>query len=325
MSTNISFNYIITIYNKEDLIGQVLENVIKCCGENSHIYPVLDGCTDNSEKIIDEIISKNSNIAITKVYENNVHELLTINAGLKAANHEGEGYNIILQDDVVLGESHIESHIINIYSWASNLAYLSFRLGADFKKNALDNNEIVPFDNYIENAAGHGIPDANMLPIGTFCYCDIPIKSPVCIPFHIIRKYIGFDERLAPYAHDDTELAIRLLKDGYQNGVFALKFISDLEWGGTRQSPHPEIAKVQERNIDYIREWHGAFLTELSKMKRNRKIYDIPKVTNFFDKEISDILWNHNVNLLENKKTFFRRIIKKIKNLISSKKGKIYN
>ena len=45
------FNYIITIHNKEDMIEQVMMCVLMCCRDNSHIYPVLDGCTDRTEDI----------------------------------------------------------------------------------------------------------------------------------------------------------------------------------------------------------------------------------------------------------------------------------
>ena len=105
------FNYIITIHNKQDLIRDVLICVLMCCRDNSHIYPVLDGCTDQTEEIIDEIITTFSHIPITKVYMSNVHEILSINAGLRAANQEGDGYNIILQDDVMLRDFMWETKV----------------------------------------------------------------------------------------------------------------------------------------------------------------------------------------------------------------------
>ncbi|MGN6195289.1 MAG: hypothetical protein ACTHOB_10145, partial [Ginsengibacter sp.] len=80
------FNYIITIHNKEDLIEDVLNSVIKCCNANSFIYPVLDGCTDKSEEIVDQIIRENRNISINKIKVNDVHEIMSINEALKLSN-----------------------------------------------------------------------------------------------------------------------------------------------------------------------------------------------------------------------------------------------
>src|SRR3972149_2488814 len=135
------FNYIITIHNKENLIAQVIQCVLMCCRDNSHIYPVLDGCTDRTEEIIDRIINTYAGIPITKVYTPDVHELLSINAGLRAANHDGNGYNIVLQDDVLLADFMLEDKISKLYEWAGpKLGYVSLRLGANFTKNAATSN-----------------------------------------------------------------------------------------------------------------------------------------------------------------------------------------
>ena len=295
----IKFNYIITIYNKQDLIGEVLENVIKCCGANSHIYPVLDGCTDNSEKVIDEVIAKNPNIVITKVYENNVHELLTINAGLKVASHDGEGYNIILQDDVVLKDYELEKKVAELYrKEGSKLGYVSFRMGANLTKDALASRDAVPYTNYIESVCGHGIPQAKMLPVGYLAYRTVPIKSPVCIPFKLVREIGIYNERLAPYGHDDIEFALRAIEKGYKNGVYALEFQSELDWGGTRQEGHLVVDSVIERNMDLIREMQKEIIKTVVSIEQ-------PKTDFSFDKsptlsvEQSRKLWDSKVSRLK--------------------------
>ena len=258
------FNYIITIHNKEDLIEEVLKCVLMCCRNNSHVYPVLDGCTDNTEKIVDGIINRFSGVPITKVYTPDVHELLSINAGLKAAFQEGEGFNIILQDDVLLLDTNLEDKVHRLYQWAgSKLGYVSFRLGANFAKDAANSKDPVPYTDCVENAYGHGIRRAKMLPLGYLAYRTVPIKSPVCLPFKIVREVGIFNEELAPYGHDDPELAIRIIKAGYRNAVFSVKFGSDVDWGGTRTTPHPELNSIIERNMNYIRKWYIEELTDI--------------------------------------------------------------
>ena len=254
MAISPKFNYIITIHNKEDLIEEVLKCVLMCCRDNSHIYPVLDGCTDDTERIVDNVISNNFGVPITKVYTPDVHELLSINAGLRASSQEGDGFNIILQDDVMLFDFALEDKVKRLYEWAGpELAYVSFRLGANFDSDALNSEHSVPFTDYIENAFGHGISQAEMLPLGHLAYRTVPIKSPVCLPFKIVREVGMYNEDLAPYGHDDPELAIRIIRAGYKNAVFAIKFQSDVKWGGTRTSPHPELDSTIERNMNCIR------------------------------------------------------------------------
>lgn len=321
------FNYIITIHNKEDLIEEVLKCVLTCCRDNSHVYPVLDGCTDNTEKIVDGIINKFSGVPITKVYTPDVHELLSINAGLKAACQEGDGYNIILQDDVLLADFMLEDKIRKLYEWVgSDLGYVSFRMGANFKTDAYKSNEHIPLTDFIENACGNGLPESEMLPLGCFVYRTIPIKSPVCIPFEIVRNVGMLEERLAPYAHDDTEYSIRLVKAGYRNAVFALKFYSDIKWGGTRVSPHPMIGKTQKRNMDFIRELHRNDLINICKDQKKENIIEINGLTDEIEKSKSIAIWKKNSQELNayysnrNKslKVIISKSLKKINSLIQS-------
>ena len=289
------FNYIITIHNKEELIEEVLKSVLMCCRDNSHVYPVLDGCTDNTEKIVDEIINKFFDVPITKVYTPDVHELLSINAGLQAANHEGEGYNIILQDDVILADFMLEDKIRKLYEWTgSDLGYVSFRMGANFKSDAYKSDERIPLTDFIENACGNGLPESEMLPLGSLAYRTVPIKSPVCIPFKIVRKIGILEEKLAPYAHDDTDYSIRLVKAGYRNAVFALKFYSDIKWGGTRVSPHTKIGEIQRRNMNFIRKLHENDLKNICKDQKKENIIEIDGLTDEIKKRESIVIWENN-------------------------------
>lgn len=250
------FNYIVTIHNKEDMISAVVERILMCNRHECAIYLVFDGCTDNSETIIDELILKFSNVPITKIYCNDVHELLSINAALEQANHEGTGFNILLQDDVLLGDYLFEYRVEQLYAqFNGRLGYVSFRLAADLHETILENDTPrLPLKNYIENVCGHGIPEAVPVDIGSFLVRDVPIKSPTCIPFYLLRDIGMLNADLAPYAHDDTDYAIRSLSRGYINGLFAINFESELKWGGTRQKPHPKIASIQKRNINIIKQ-----------------------------------------------------------------------
>jgi len=273
------FNYIITIHNKEEMIEQVMTSVLACCHENSHVYPVLDGCTDGTETVIDRII-KASKTPITKVHVDDLHELRSINAGLRAASQEGEGYNIVLQDDVILTDPDIERKVAATYAWAGpKLGYLSFRLGANLKRSTLRSQDLTPYSDYIENAYGHGLPDAAPLLPGQFAWRDIPIKSPVCFPFFLVRKVGMLEEKLAPYAHDDTDYGIRCIEAGYRNGVLAVPFRSDIEWGGTRKKVHPSMTKIIRRNMDRVRTWHAVAITSIVNAPHELKAVNVPGIT----------------------------------------------
>lgn len=295
MNSKTKFNYIVTIHNKQDLIQDVLMSVLLCCRNNSHVYAVLDGCTDNTEAIIDRLVEKFNGLPITKIYTNDLHELLTINAGLRAARHDGNGFNIILQDDVVLADFQLEEKIERLYSQVNfNLGYLSLRLGANIDNDILKNDSHIPLVDYIESVYGHGLPEATPLLPDYFVKRDIPIKSPVCIPFHVINRVGILEEKLAPYAHDDTDYAIRCIEAGYQNGVYALKFHSEVKWGGTRVNPHPEIAAIQLRNINFIKSIHRDMISQIIDAEKNQ----IPdeSFSNVSENELNNSLLNFELN-----------------------------
>jgi glycosyltransferase involved in cell wall biosynthesis len=294
------FNYIITIHNKEGMIKRVLEGVLASCGKNSFIYPVLDGCTDGTEAIIDSFARKHKGANITKVFTADVHELLSINAGLKAANHEGIGYNIVLQDDVVIEEPDLEKKVLDLYKWGGEkLGYVSFRLGARFAPNTVKSKDSVPLVDYCENAYGHGLPHASMLLPGQFAYRDIPIKSPVCFPFSVIRNVGLLEEKLAPYAHDDVDYGVRCIEAGFYNGVYALKFQSKIEWGGTRQKVHPRMAKIIAHNMNQIRGWFPKQINAIIALPKRNEVVDIPGGASAEEKKEAKEIWEVNQKELE--------------------------
>lgn len=314
------FNYIITIHNKENLIEEVINSILKCTNDNSFIYPVLDGCTDKSEEIIDRIILENPNSSINKIKLNDVHEILSINAGLKASDQLVEGYNIILQDDVILKDIDIEYKICQLYKKiGSQLGYVSFRLGANIKNDILNDDSSL-FVDYIESAYGHGIAEAQVLLPGQFAFRDIAIKSPVCIPTRIITEFGLLDENLAPCFHDDTEYSIRLLKNGFKNGVFCLDYESELEWGGTREKPNPKYAEYISKNLLFIKNKYNVDIKKILLDYKEKKIVVFEEF--YSQKAIKEAIKNYKLNKIKVEKYITRDLsfVGKLKYKISKKK-----
>ena len=296
MTDIVRLNYIITVHNKADLIEQVIWHVLTCCRDYSHIYPVLDGCTDQSEAIIDRVIDANAGLPITKVKTPDVHEIRAINAGLAAAEMEGEGYNIVLQDDVLLADYDLESKVQSLYRWIGpRLGFVSFRLGANFDHDAATSQSPVPFVDLIESAYGHGLADAGMLLPGQFAFRSVCIKSPICIPFSLVRELGPLEEQLAPYMHDDTEYSLRCKKAGYKNGVFGLRFISDIKWGTTRTPKKArELAQLTQRNMDIIRSLYARQIARISEDHQPIEIVDVPRLVNQEERARALHIWEEN-------------------------------
>ena len=313
------FNYIITIHNKAELIDRVLMCTLMCARDQSHIYLVLDGCTDDTEKIIDELMTRYSNVPITKVFAPDVHEILSINIGLRAANQEGEGFNIILQDDVLLADFLLEKKISALYEWGGpTLGYVSLRFGANFAQDAATSNSTFPFIEYAENAYAHYILNSTMVMPGHFTYRQVPIKSPVCLPFKLVREIGLLEERLAPYVYDDQEYAIRCLSAGYRNGIFSIRFHSELEWGGTRKSGHGSTIPMAERNMKLIREWHRDKLVELAEKGETNEIFDIAGPISKVEGDAALHAWNTTYSALRRHNSGRARLLARIRSIMKS-------
>lgn len=228
-----SFNYIITIHNKEKLIRDVMLGVINSAGKNSSIYPVLDGCTDLSEYIIDDLIKTYPAVKIIKLYADDVHELKSINIGLNHSSQIGVGYNIILQDDVILADSDLEMKCIHLYRTFPELGMLSFRHGGNLSREQIYLDYVlIPYDDFIQSQWGHFPYNKPILKTGYFTFKEIVIKSPICIPFKIIRELGNPDEIYAPW--DDIAYSYSVSAAGYRNGILAIKYYSEVDWGTTR-------------------------------------------------------------------------------------------
>lgn len=263
---NKKFNYILPVFNKEDILPQTLEGIENCAGEDSKIIMIVDGCTDDSERIVDEF-SKNSSHKTVKILMPNVHMLLSVNKGLSLVN---SGFSVIMQDDIILQERDFEKKVLELYADKNKkIGVSSLRMASNLNVATL--KEQVLFRSVSKMLAEvdiiKGPSDYSFRPQGEFenFYPRMSaINGPNIIPWSLLADIGVFDPKLAPYGFDDPEYCLRALKRGYVNGLFPLRYKSEMEWGGTRRSKEylKQVAKVHMRNRIYIWKQHGEFIKD---------------------------------------------------------------
>lgn len=273
-----NFNYIVPIFNKEDVLERTLEGIHSCAQDSeSKFILVVDGCTDNSESIVDEFI-KNSSFRAEKIIMPNVHMLLSVNAGLERVT---SGFSIIMQDDIVLTETDFERYLYDLYSRRTKTGVVSLRYASNIEPTPLiDRIKLGTTKGMImETDLIRGPSDYNSNIIRGDYYNFYPrmsaINGPNCIPWEVLSRIGKFDSNLAPYGFDDPEFCLRALKAGFTNGLFPLNYISEEDWGGTRRSKSflNEVAKIHKRNRIYVYKKHRKFIEEfLSQKDLNRGI-----------------------------------------------------
>ena len=77
-------------------------------------------------------------------------------------------------------------------------------------------------------------------------------------------KEVGFyNEELAPCGFDCHDMSIRMNKAGYKNGILALKYQSDVDWGSTREKPqtkvNSKIDQIYEQNKKHVVQTHREY------------------------------------------------------------------
>lgn len=262
------FNYIVPVFNKQDILPMTLNGLDKCASHESRILIVIDGCTDNSERIVDEFKAR-TNRNIEKIYMPDVHMLRSVNAALKVVT---SGYSVVMQDDIVLKEPNFEEKITNLYEkMGSRLGVVSLRLASNVRSNTLLNRlrmrNIDPMIEEFDFIIKSGEPQNFLLGNNESFYPRMSaINGPNIIPWDVRQKVGIFDEMLAPYGYDDPDYCLRAMKLGYVNGLFPLNFRSDIDWGGTRRSKAylKQVKNIHARNRLYLWKKHGDYIKSIS-------------------------------------------------------------
>lgn len=265
--------FILPLYNKEHLVIDVLHGIIQSCVNDYHVVCIVDGCTDSTEDVLQHFIT-NAKIEnkFTILKMNNVHEITCLNYGLtqiKLFHPHDDDLIFTVQDDVIIQEPQIDEKFAKLFQDHTDLGYVSMRLGSTI----VYMQDSIGEANYIESEFGHwnqlGLTHYTKLQHGAFIQTQLAIRSPTCVQWKRYKEVGFYDAALAPCGYDCHDFSIRMIQHGYKNGVYALKFRSDVAWGGMRTPTPSEINKkhgeIYEWNRRYLAVKHRSFLLAKSK------------------------------------------------------------
>ena len=250
------FNYIIPIFNKEDVLPHTLQGIDRCASREACIYTIIDGCTDKSEQVVDEFIARTRR-NVVKIHMPNVHMLRSVNAALSRVQ---KGFTVVTQDDIILEDPDMEAKICQLYErMGERLGVISMRLAANVAptslKGRLQMRTLRPMITEVDFIKNRNDSQPYITATDESFYPRMgAINGPNVIPWSVRRAIGIFDETLAPYGYDDPEYGLRAMKCGFINGLFPLRYRSDEEWGGTRRNKKfaVQARRIHCRNRQYI-------------------------------------------------------------------------
>ncbi|CAH0354100.1 glycosyltransferase [Aquabacterium sp. CECT 9606] len=282
------FNYIVPIFNKEDVLPMTLNGIDVCASREARIYTVIDGCTDGSERVVDEFMNRTGRHVI-KIHMPDVHMLRSVNSALKMIK---DGFSVVMQDDIILKDRDFEQKILDLYSnMGDRLGVISLRLAANIELTPVLKRLSMRSLHPMIRETGYIMSEDDNQSYSTGQYEKFyprmgAINGPNIIPWRVLEKVGILDEALAPYGYDDADYGLRAMKAGFINGMFPLKFQSDLAWGGTRRSKKfmREVRRIHARNRKYIWGKHADYIQWLWKtgrvMQENNSVNSLAAIPN---------------------------------------------
>lgn len=239
---------LLTIHNKDFLICEVVNSLINNFSENvNQLIIVFDGCSDNSESIVKNILNSINNIKIDYVYTDDVFEVKANNAGLKLVEND---YVVLIQDDMIIKEKNFDSRMIKPFETFNDV----FAVTSFVAHNNIY-NEITQQINYIDIARN---TESSR---DIFYAREYANRGPLMYDFRDVVKLNFLDEYFAPQNYDDMDISMRAFKElGKVSGLYHIDYISDPNWGTTRQknqSLHNQLvyinaAKILEKHKDLL-------------------------------------------------------------------------
>ena len=255
---------IVPTHNKEDLIEQVYHGIASNISKELEykIIFIVDGCTDNTEKILNDYTNKhNLQDNTILIHAPDIHEIKSLNTGLEYIDYElnplPDDLIFTVQDDVVIQEPKFDLYFKKLNEKHDNTGYITWRLGCSLSTDGVTLNEY----NFVESEYGHwsvaGIgPQFKQIKHKQFINTEAVIRSPTCVLWKRYKEVGYYNEQLAPCGFDCHDMSIRMNIAGYKNGILALKYQSDVDWGSTREKPQTEvnskIGEIFERNKRHV-------------------------------------------------------------------------
>jgi glycosyltransferase involved in cell wall biosynthesis len=256
---------ILTVHNKDFILSRVLESIKQNTIDDYELIVVIDGCTDNSEIVLDEFISSNKEIKIKKIYTPDVFETKANNAGLKEATGDKV---IIIQDDMIIEEYAWNKRLEKPFDEFSDVFAVTASSAFNYRFNSASQHVHLPpevdcqigdcwsdifvYESHINRSQG--------LHRNIFAVRNNVCRGPLMIDHGDLIKLNYFDEIFEPQDQDDADLCYRAYKElGKVVGAYWIDFISDISWGGTRpdgKNPAEWLLKAHHKNTRIVFDRH---------------------------------------------------------------------
>ena len=231
---------IVTIHNGarripsgEILLEKVLDGIINNTVGEYEVLCMLDGCTDDSDKVVDKYLDKAN---VRPIVLPDVFELKTNNAAFKESKGE---YVIVVQDDQVVSEHGWNQRMQKPFDEFDDVFAVTARCAHNWVINANSyhlNNPNAPVNGWCDifEHVDHASPDHG-LSRDVFAVRSSCNRGPLMINLEDLERVGYLDESFAPCDMDDHDLMYRAyIELGKVCGAYRIDMESNVSWSGAR-------------------------------------------------------------------------------------------
>lgn len=253
---------------------KVLEGIVLNTTEPYELIVVIDGCTDNSEKVIWETLS-GTPVNRKIIYAPNVFETKANNLGLKIARGDKV---IIVQDDMIIREKGWNVRMEKPFKAFSDVFAVTSRTAHNWIFNP--NSKHLDMEDDLEDCwcdilehIDHADRKHTLLRDIFAVRCSVN-RGPLMIDHVDLKNLITLMKFLNHKIWMIMTCVIGHLKNLEKVvGAYWIDYVSDDAWGGTRMTggPAPWLLKAQHKNTKIFYERHKD-LINTRRMVENRTL-----------------------------------------------------
>jgi glycosyltransferase involved in cell wall biosynthesis len=231
---------IVTIHNGarripsgEILLEKVLDGIINNTVGEYEVLCMLDGCTDDSDKVVDKYLDKAN---VRPIILPDIFELRTNNAAFKESKGE---YVIVVQDDQVISEHGWNQRMQKPFDAFDDVFAVTARCAHNWVINTNSyylNNPSAPIHGWCDifEHVDHA-SDAHELSRDIFAVRSSCNRGPLMINLEDLERVGYLDEAFAPCDMDDHDLMYRAyIELGKVCGAYRIDMESNVSWSGAR-------------------------------------------------------------------------------------------
>lgn len=250
-----------TIFNKANLIPDIIDGLKKCFSKDDEFIFLFDSCVDRSLEVFKEQNLEGYNYQVI-IPEGEQFEIKSNNRILKEAVND---VIILFQDDMLCLDPSIKDKVTQVLNYfGDSLGLLGGRDGFELRSISFPEKPVDMLSSWTHGVGG----DRTMLSVGEFGVRTILNRGPVVFTRRLLDTVGYLNEDYYPQWGDDMDYCMRCkYKYGLSNVVFQANIRSDLEWGGMRGgfSKLRRGKFIRNNWLKFVKDWGYTLLEEAKK------------------------------------------------------------